>query len=350
MMPDRFSEVMEGLYRGGKPSPKELGMLQDLWGIKKVVSLDEESGKAIQPVCSDLGLKQIIWGLGDGHDPKVAALKKRIVPSLLHEGPTYVHCFHGKDRTGMTVAMFRIYSGWPVNRALAEAFRFGMGKGLPRDVRHSYYDAVKEFARELEEDKNDTLDVVTLTRQTNPFGPGNPGIDDMTRPRGDRSVNIPQTWQGEYAPLSRIAQARLFCKCHSSKLLKPKMFWWGSPAAAINNPADEDGQLFSAALASDTKVERFDKALTKNLMHQVLTREIDVAALRNGQYLVLYPGSLVDIHEETDVNDFFLPEVGGRDSSTDYTFVYPGSGSGLGGMPPSAIGPSTLPYSGPGRV
>ena len=120
-MPDRFSEVVEDLYRGGKPSSKELSMLRDLWGIKKVVSLDEESGKAIQPVCADLGLQQIIWGLGDGRDPKVAALKKRIVPTLTHGGPTYVHCFHGKDRTGMTVAMFRVYNGWSINRALAEA-------------------------------------------------------------------------------------------------------------------------------------------------------------------------------------------------------------------------------------
>lgn len=349
-MPDRFSEVVEDLYRGGKPSSKELSMLRDLWGIKKVVSLDEESGKAIQPVCADLGLQQIIWGLGDGHDPKVAALKKRIVPTLTHGGPTYVHCFHGKDRTGMTVAMFRVYNGWSINRALAEAHRFGMGQGLSRDVRHSYYDAVKEFARELAEDRNDSLDVVTLTRMTNPFGPAMPGVQDSTRPRQERTFNIPQTWQGEYAPLSRIAQFRIFCKCQASNILKPKMFWWGSAGAALKNPADEDGQLFSAALSSDTKVERFDKPLTKSLLHQVLVRDIDVAALRNEQYLVLYPGSLVDIHEESDVNDFFLPEVGGRDSSTDYTFVYPGSGSGLGGMPPCAIGPSTLPYSGPGRV
>ncbi len=349
-MPDRFAEVQRGLYRGGRPSPKELCMLKDLWGINKIVSLDDESGKTIQPMCADLGLNQIIWGLGDGTDPKVAALKKRIVPTLLLGGPTYVHCYHGKDRTGMTIAMFRVYSGWPIGEALSEAFKFGMGKGLSRDVRQSYYDAVKEFARELTEDSNSAMDVVTLTRRTNPFGPNGTGLNDATLPRGAPIGPLPPHADREFSFLSRTAQARLYCMCNSSKLLKPKTFWWNTAAAAIANPTDSDGNLFSAGLSADTHIERFDNPLDKNLIHHILTRDIDVAALRNGQYLVLYPDSLVNIQEEGDVNDNIMPEVGTRDNSTDYTFVYPGSGMGVGGMPPSASGVVQLPYSGPGQV
>lgn len=349
-MPDRFAEVQKGLYRGGRPSPQELRMLKDLWGINKIVSLDDESGKAIKPICDDLGLNQIIWGLGDGSDPKVAALKKRIVPMLLHGGPTYVHCYHGKDRTGMTIAMFRVYSGWPLSKALAEAAKFGMGKGLSQDVRQSYYDAVKKYARELAEDSSNAMDAVTLTRQTNPFGPNGTGLDNYNLPRGAPIGPLPPHADPNFSYLSRTAQARLYCMCNSSNLLKPKTFWWSTAASAIANPTDSDGRLFSAGLASDTNIEYFGKPVDKNLIHHILTQDIDVAALRDGLYLVLYPNSLVNIQEEDDINDNMMPEVGTRDNSTDYTFVYPGSGGGVGGMPPSASGIVQLPYSGQGQV
>jgi len=139
-MPDRFSKVVDGLFRGGRPTDDEVRKLKEM-GINKIVSLDDESGKAIHPMCNNLNIEHVQWGLGDGRDPKVSALKKRIVPSLLSGGPTYVHCYHGKDRTGMCIAMFRVYNGWSVGDALSEAFGFGMGKGLAPDVSKSYYDA-----------------------------------------------------------------------------------------------------------------------------------------------------------------------------------------------------------------
>lgn len=347
MVPDRFSKVTKDLYRGGKPSPNDLVMLKNL-GIKKIVSLDDKSGKDIHGTCKELGFNHVIWGLGDGNDPKISALKKRIIPTLTHGGPTYVHCFHGKDRTGMGVAMFRVYNGWDIENALAEAFEFGMGKDLEKDVRDSYYSAVKDFAKELSDDKN-SADVVSLMREQNSFAPQGTGLDDMTTPRSNRSF-LPPHADIEFSHLSRTASNRLFCKCKSSNLLKPKVFWWGSPSSAKANPTDSDGVLFSANLCSGTKVERFDKRITDELMRKILLNDdIDVAALRNEQYLVLFPGSLINIREEDDINDF-MPEVGGRDNSTDYTFSYPGSGAGIGGMPDGAAGFVQLPFSGQGNV
>ncbi len=348
-MPDRFAEVQKGLYRGGCPTAEDLSVLKNVWGIKKIVSLDDECGHAIDSACKDLGLKHIVWGLGDGRDPKVGALKKRIVPQLLHDGPTYIHCFHGKDRTGMAIAMFRVYTGWPVGKALAEAFKFGMGKGLSPAVKQSYYDAVKDFAKEFDEDKSNVLDSVSLTRQQNSFGPVGNWLDDMSIPTG-MQMGIPPHADIEFSHLSRTASGRIFCKCKSSTLLKPKVYWWSSKSDAVKNPTDKDGKLFSASIVSDTRVERFDHQINQQLVHMILTRDIDIAALRGGLFLVLDPGSLVNIQEEDDVNDMFMPEVGGRDNSTDYTFAYPGSGSGVGGMPDGAAGCVQLPYSGQGQV
>lgn len=348
-MPDRFSEVVKGLFRGGRPSPQELVVFKDK-GIKKIVSLDEESGKAIQPICRELGIEQVIWGLGDGTDPKVSALKKRIVPQLLHGGPTYVHCYHGKDRTGMTIAMFRIYKGWDVSDALAEAFRFGMGKGLSHKVRNSYYDAVKQFAKELSgDDTSDASDIVSLMREQNSFGPQGTGLDDMTRSRTNRTF-LPPHADIEFSELSRTASDRIYCQCRSSNVLQPNTIWWNSKTKATQNPMDEDGQLFSAQLASNTRMERFDKPVNRRLIHEVLLRDIDVGALRGGQYVVVDPNSLVNIHnEDDDVNDVlpggWIP--GSHDNSTRHVglqYGYPGSSTGIGGMPDGAAGVVQAPY------
>lgn len=350
-MPYRLAEVVpKRLFRGGVPSKAEVVMLRDKYGINKIVSLDDECGQRIQPVCRDLGINQILWGVGDGHDPKIAAIKSRIVPALLHDGPTYVHCKHGKDRTGMTIAMFRVYTGWPLSHALAEAFKFGMGKGLSKEVRDSYYDAVRDFYKSRNEDSSSAMDAVTMTRSTNTFGPGNPGVNDMTFPRTMEHTFNPPHADIEFSNLSRTASGRVFCKCNPSNVLKPKMFWWTSADEAKNNPADSNGRLFSAKFGVDAEVERFDKPVNQALIHHILTKEIDIAALKGGMYLILYPGALVDIQEEGDINDMFMPDVGTRDNSTDYTFAYPGSGAGVGGMPDGAAGAVQLPYSGQGQV
>jgi tyrosine-protein phosphatase SIW14 len=354
MMPDRFSQVTKNLYRGGCPSAKDLLFLRSL-GIKKIVSLDDECGHSIEPICEELGLQHIIWGLGDGNDPKVAALKK-IIPTLTHNGPTYIHCFHGKDRTGMAVAMYRVYSGWPVDKALEEAARFGMGKYLSHQVTRSYYDAVKKFANEIDNDKSNALDVVSLTRQNNSFAPQNPAINDMTINQ-PINFNNPSGTDIEFSHLSRIAKIaslnkkayiRIYIKCNSSDLLRPGNYWWDSKEKANKNTSNSSGKMFSANLASSAIFENFNKPVNQNLIYDILKKDIDVAILRNGQFLILDPSSLVDIQDEDDVND--VVEVGMRDNSSDYTFVYPGSGAGVGGMPDGAAGIVQLPYSGPGQV
>ncbi len=352
MMPAKFSQVTPDLYRGGCPTVDDLSQFKEM-GIKKIVSLDDECGHSIAPICEELGLKHIIWGLGDGNDPKVAAMKQ-IVSTLTHGGPTYIHCFHGKDRTGMAVAMYRIYTGWSVGKALAEAMRFGMGNNLAPSVARSYYEAVRKFADETEEDKGNVLDAVSLTRQNNSFGPQNPAINDM-------SINQPLNFVGppstdiEFSQLSRIAkiqnlnkkaQMRIYIKCNSSDLLRPNNYWWDSREKANKN--NSSGKIYSANIASSAEFEHFNKLPTPSLVHNILTRDIDVAIFRYSQFLVIDPNVLVDIQEEEDINE--VVDVGMRDNSTDYTFAYPGSGAGVGGMPDGAAGIVQLPYSGPGQV
>lgn len=346
-MPDRFAKVVDGLYRGGVPTSREVQLLNKAYGIKNIVSLDQECGESIDPVCNELGINHIIWGLDGGDDPKVAALKKRIVPFLLHGGPTYIHCKHGKDRTGMAIAMFRVLNGWPLKKALQEAAEFGMGTNLPKTFGKTYYEAVQSFAKEFSEDLANTEDIVSLTREQNSFGPVGTGVSDTSKPYQLHLDNAPHA-DIEFSQLSRIAGSRIFCKCKSSKILMPNIYWWSSADQANKHPTNEDGSLFSASVISGSVLERFDKPINERLIHEVLTKDIDAAILRDGIYLVINPNILINIKEEDDVNH--MVDVGMRDTSTDYTFVYPGSGSGVGGMPDGAAGVVQLPYSGQGQV
>jgi hypothetical protein len=131
-----------------------------------------------------------------------------------------------------------------------------------------------------------------------------------------------------------LAFGRLYCKCKPNALLKPT-YWWGSKQAAVAHSPDDKGTLYSAAIISSAKLERFEKPVSQKILYEILSRNeensIDVAAFRNEQYFVIDPDILIDIHEEDDVGN--VVEVGMRDNSTDYTFAYPGSSPGIGGMP-----------------
>jgi hypothetical protein len=339
-MPDRFSEVEKGkLYRGGKPSPNELVIFRNNFGINKIISLDQESGDIINPFCKALGLNHIIWGLGDGDDPKIIALKKRIIPSLNLGGPTYVHCYHGKDRTGMCIAMYRLFQGWGLDNALEEAYKFGMGLGLGKDVRNSYYRAVIEYSKELGEDNNDNKDIVSLMRENNPIGPPGPVYVG-------NSFCPPHREPGE--SITAIAsQNRIYCKCNYSKLLRPNMVWWTTKELAEKNSSD--GSLFSAQIDSSAIIDNIDKNFNKELLYKLLlNNNCDIIKFRSGQIIVINPDILVNIQEEYDINNMI--DVGLHDNSTSNLTLFPGSGSGIGGMPAGAAGFVRLPYSGSGQI
>jgi hypothetical protein len=348
----QFSKVDDNLYRGGKPSPKHLIHFKRDLGIKKIFSLDGEVGYDIAPFCKSLGLKHLVLPLGDGRDPKVQSLKAYI-PYLTNDGPTYIHCYWGKDRTSMAVAMYRIHNGWSLEDALNEAHRFNMGEGLSKDIRDSYYNAVRDFAKEHGVDTSNAQDAVSSSRESNTFGIGNPGVNDMSIPQFSVHFNIPPSTDIEFSHLSRVAAfsdafykragTRLYCKCKPSKVLKPKSYWHGTPEGATG-----EGQLFSAQISPWARIESFDGKIDRALIDKVLAKDIDIGVLRNNVYVLINPDVLENIQEEDDVSNII--EVGLRDTSTDVPVAFIGSGGGVGGMPDNAAGCVQLPFSGPGQV
>ena len=62
------------------------------------------------------------------------------------EGPVVVHCWHGSDRTGAVIAMYRVvFQNWPKEAALEELMNGGYGY-------HSIYKNIPEFIRAVDID------------------------------------------------------------------------------------------------------------------------------------------------------------------------------------------------------
>jgi hypothetical protein len=317
---DKFAVVDDLLLRGACPTPKELSILRDIWDVRRILSLDGPLGHSIAPTCNELGLQHLIVPLTDGDGNHVQELYHKIVPSLLNGDRAYVHCRHGKDRTGMVCAIYRLCRGWSLDKALREAHDFGMGKGLSPKVRRSYYRAVTGFANSSGMDVNFSQDIVEKQRSQHPFQ-FTPAIDN---------TRVPNYGRGSFAPyldaqqdyLNRPASARVYIKCDPNNLLKSRQWWSNSPQMVNGN-----GKFYSAVISSDAKAEEYKRDFNRTLLQAALMKEPDVVRFISGVFVV-DPNALVDIQEEEDINDALM--VGQHDNYTGQAInVFPGS-SGYG--------------------
>src|ERR1700680_1681419 len=125
-----FQKVDDYVYRGGQPTDSGFRDLAKL-GIKTVVDLrdiGEHSQAGEQKVVTDLGMHYIsipMHGMSTPKDDQVAAGEALFNDAA--NGPVFVHCKRGADRTGMVVAVYRVsHDSWDNKKALAEAKSYGM--------------------------------------------------------------------------------------------------------------------------------------------------------------------------------------------------------------------------------
>lgn len=346
-MPERFAQVTKNLFRGGEPSAEDLLILKNIWGINKIVSLDNYIGKKIHPLTKDLNIKHIIIPLGDGNSPNLKIIKNRILFTLEQDGPTYIHCKHGKDRTGMCVAMFRIFCGMNLQNALEEAENFGMGQALPPKVAKTYYNAVVKFDKEFNKDKNDA-DIVEESRSSKypaindtsitnfgrtSFSP----FEDPTSSRFSRSAKITNLLEKLYS------EEKIYCRCLPNQLMNSKRFWYTNKKDVPNN----QGNLYSAIIGKNSIVENYKKPTT-TLIQYLLSAEIDAAKFDDGKVMIFQPNILINIMEEDDVSNDdspsgYLPDIGIRDNYQGLSnMIYPSNG---GFSNEGFAGPVIMPFS-----
>ncbi|MGP1532775.1 MAG: tyrosine-protein phosphatase [Campylobacter sp.] len=122
-----FYRVDELLFRSAQLDGSYAAKLREL-GIKSIVNLRHFSRGGDKRAFGDqfwLASKPLqSWEI----KPAQIADVLRTIRERQKEGAVLVHCYHGADRTGLVVAMYRvIYQGWSLDAARSEMIDGGYG-------------------------------------------------------------------------------------------------------------------------------------------------------------------------------------------------------------------------------
>ena len=140
----RLRKVTDGLFRGSAPNIKDVMWLREILGIKKIVSLDQQTGDKIDRACQMLRIQHVKAYINHTRQSLYHVLNQNLKELLLDGGPTYVHCAEGKDRTGLIIALFKCkYMGMEPDKAIEEAKSLGFGVGIDPPVTHLYEQIIK---------------------------------------------------------------------------------------------------------------------------------------------------------------------------------------------------------------
>jgi len=125
-----FQKVDDRVYRGGQPTDQGFKDLAAL-GIKSVIDLrqiGEHSQADEQRAVEASGMKYVsipMKGLSEPKENLVSAVQTIFNDPA--QGPVFVHCKRGADRTGLVVAVYRMsHDSWDNKKALSEAKSYGM--------------------------------------------------------------------------------------------------------------------------------------------------------------------------------------------------------------------------------
>jgi len=161
----RLKIIVPGkLYRGSAPSPKDVKWLKDKLGIKKIISLDHKTGKKIDRVTKLLGIKHIMIPIDGSRKSLLDFLSQDLKKLALDDGPTFVHCLHGKDRTGLFTALFKCkYMGMNPEDAIKEAKSLGFGIEVDPVILHLFEKLIRSCKPHKDKDVNEA-DIVSNER------------------------------------------------------------------------------------------------------------------------------------------------------------------------------------------
>jgi tyrosine-protein phosphatase SIW14 len=125
-----FHQVNEHIYRGGQPADAGWNSLAKL-GVKVVIDLrppDEHPTIGEAESVEAAGMRYINVPMKGLVAPKDEEVSKVLALLDSHsDGPVFVHCRRGSDRTGTVIACYRIiHDRWENQKALKEAMSYGM--------------------------------------------------------------------------------------------------------------------------------------------------------------------------------------------------------------------------------
>jgi protein tyrosine phosphatase (PTP) superfamily phosphohydrolase (DUF442 family) len=137
-------KISDVLFRGAQPSAQGLAELKKL-GVTTIVDLRGNRGPLAweRAQAELLGMRFIDIPVNGWSPPSNAQVAQFL--KLFQQDPTqkvFVHCFYGRDRTGVMVAAYRIaQQNWTPDQAVAEMYSFGYHSLL--------YPAMKSYVRKF---------------------------------------------------------------------------------------------------------------------------------------------------------------------------------------------------------
>ena len=121
-----FAKVSPRLWRGSQPTEAGFRNLEGA-GVKTVLSLRDEHDDFSLLDGTKLRYLRIPMHAWDPEEVQLVLLLK-VLEKVLQDPdswPVYVHCAEGRDRTGYTIAAYRmVVENWTANDAIHEMFDF----------------------------------------------------------------------------------------------------------------------------------------------------------------------------------------------------------------------------------
>ena len=133
--PRNFRKVDGQIYAGAAPDAEFLKFFKETLGGRAVLSLDADIADKIAAVIKQLGMQHIVIPINSSNasvNDNVRALIRSIENNMLTNlQPIYIHCLHGRDRTGFAVALYKVLKrGESCQQALNDVMTYGYGVGV----------------------------------------------------------------------------------------------------------------------------------------------------------------------------------------------------------------------------
>lgn len=143
-----FYQVSSELYRSEQPDDEAMTQLQAM-GIRSILNLREYHDDNGEADGTGLKLYRVPMNAGEIDDALVEQALEAIATA---PKPLLVHCWHGSDRTGAIVALYRmVFQDWPRERAIDEFVNGGFG------YHKSFYPNIERYL--------ETVDIERLKRR-----------------------------------------------------------------------------------------------------------------------------------------------------------------------------------------
>jgi protein tyrosine/serine phosphatase len=138
----RLSQVSPALWRGSQPEDRrDMQLLRSL-GIRTIINLRTSDATEERDLADEVGidLEQVSLSSVTSVFAKPSERDVNRVLELINDPrlqPVFIHCAHGKDRTGLIVGLYRVFEQqWKPRRAYREMKQFDFS---------SWYFGLKEY-------------------------------------------------------------------------------------------------------------------------------------------------------------------------------------------------------------